>query len=129
MMVAPVTHNPIVIIKMSSASERELQRTFNHITQLTADNIGQDFVIYDCSDFAPSTRQLKRWVQLQLMGLRGSITDASICTFLVGANTAVAEAIQHIEQETGGTIAVGLYDHMHEAVRHAEEGYRIFSAW
>ena len=126
MSVSTVANYPVVIIKMGSASERDMQRTFKQVTQLT---VGRGFVIYDCTDFHPNERQLARWIQVQAMGLRGSLSDGTTYTFLVGANDAVADSVERLEQETYGEVTVGLYDHMHEAVRHAEEGARIFSAW
>ncbi len=128
MTVFPVDNQPIVVIKMTNATVRTLEAALQqaaahtHATQ-------HPFVIYDCTEFRPSRRQLDAWVRVQSRGTPGSITDTATFSFLVGADDELALSAQRFEQETDGLVQVGVYDHIHDALRHAEEGHRIFSAW
>lgn len=123
------TMDNLIIVKPASANPRVMHDIFRQITRQTSGIYGQDFVIYDCSDFNPTERELQRWMQVQAFGLRGSISDPSTFTILVGAGEAVAYIVEAFEQAAYGSIIVGWYDNMNDAIAHVQNGRRIFSSW
>lgn len=127
-MMQQMTDN-LIIVKPASANPRAMHDTFRHIALQTSGVYGQDFVIYDCSDFHLSERDLTRWLRVQAFGLRGSITDPSTFTILVGAGETLSHIVEAFAQETYGGVMVGWYEDMDEAIAHVQAGRRIFSAW
>jgi len=118
---------PAVIVKMRP--NQNLHRVFRQVTAQVSGRYGQDFVIYNCTDYQPTRRECRAFIRAQSAGLRGSITDPSTFTMLVGDNYALPYLAEQFEDRRNGGVQVGVYRTVNEALHHAREARRIFSAW
>ncbi|MEL6271605.1 MAG: hypothetical protein AAGK74_07790 [Chloroflexota bacterium] len=118
---------PVIIVQMNSMRMHDLYNVFRAVTGYRSSP--QSFVIYDCSNFDLTYREIEQWLNTQAMGINGSITDPGTHTILVGTNHALGEVVQAFERNEFGGVYVGHYRTMSEAMLHARDGYRIFGAW
>ncbi len=117
---------PVIIVNAADASEHSTATLMNEVASHTSGQFGRDFVIYDCTQFTPTADELDNWVELHGAGLRGSLTDPTVFAILVGSDDVLHEIADYLGDLTH---YIGVYDDVGDAVRHAKEGYRIFSAW
>jgi len=118
---------PAIVVKMKSG--QNLHRLFRRVSSQTSGTTGQNFVVYDCTDYAPSRHEYQMFLRAQSTGMRGSITDPDTFTILVGDHTALPRLAEQFEDRHYGGVSVGIYPTMDEALYHAREGRRIFSCW
>ncbi|MEM6530939.1 MAG: hypothetical protein AAF653_21760 [Chloroflexota bacterium] len=118
---------PVVIITMTSMRMHDLYSVFRAVAHHAG---GQPtFVIYDCTRFDLTYREIEQWMQTQSMGMRGSITDSTTQTIIVGKSNALRDVVEAFERDDYGNVYVGMYGTLREAMNHARDGYRIFGAW
>lgn len=120
-------NRPAVIVKMRH--NQNLHEVFRQVCYQLSGRYGQDFVIYDCTDYHPTHRECSAFMRTQTYGLRGSITDPATFTMLVGEDYALPYLAEQFENDRYGGVQVGVYRTLGEALHHAREGQRIFSAW
>ncbi len=121
------TEQPAVIVKMRP--NQNLHQVFRQVMHQVSGRYGQDFVIYDCTDYHPTRRECRAFIRAQAAGLCGSITDPATFTMLVGDNYALPYLAEQFEEQRNGGVQVGVYRTVNEALHHAREARRIFSAW
>ncbi len=117
---------PIIIVNAADVSEGGTANLIEQVAARTSGEFGHDFVIYDCTQFAPSVAELDEWVNLHGAGLRGSLTDPTVFAILVGSDAMLHEIADYLGDMTHN---IGVYGNLRDALHHAQEGYRIFSAW
>ncbi|MEO0564865.1 MAG: hypothetical protein AAF125_22350, partial [Chloroflexota bacterium] len=101
---------------------------FKDIERVAAEIGALPFVVYDFTDFETTAHHWEHWMTSQLRGARGSITDVSLQTMVIGDAHVLQPIAESFRNGYGGT-PIAVYASIDEAVEHAMIASRVLAAW